>query len=225
MAEEELLTTLDTYLAAGVHIGTQQRDASMKDFIYNIRPDGLSVFNLQQINSRVKAAAKLIVQYPKESVLAVSGRESGKKAIAKFSEATGCTAVLVRFMPGSLTNPRYKGYTEPKLLLSTDPNLDLNAIREAMLNGVPIIGFCDTNTRTSNLDLVIPGNNKGRKSMALLWYLLSREVLRERGDLDKDSEAPFEVDDFLSVQSEETKKRIDSDKKKRFGKGSFRGKR
>ncbi len=230
MAEEALLTTLDTYLAAGVHIGTQQRDSTMKDFIYNIRPDGLSVFNLQHINSRVKAAAKLIIQYPTESVLVVSARESCKKAAAKFAEVTGCKAMTERFMPGSLTNPVYKGYIEPKLLISTDPNLDVNAVREARLNGMPIIGFCDTNTNTGNLDLVIPGNNKGRKSISLLWYLLSREVLKERGDLAEDAEAPFTADDFLSAQSDETRRRVDPDKKRRFGKdrprsgaqGSFR---
>jgi small subunit ribosomal protein S2 len=41
------------------------------------------------------------------------------------------------------------------------------------------------------VDLVIPTNNKGRKALALVYWLLARQVLRERGALAPD--APFEV--------------------------------
>lgn len=221
MAEAELLTKLDTYLAAGVHIGTQQRDDSMRGFIYNIRPDGLSVFNLQFIDSRIKVAAKMIAQYPKEAVLIVSARDSAKKAVDKFAEMTGCKSVSDRFMPGSLTNPAYKEYIEPKLLVSTDPNLDTSAVREAMLNRMPIIGFCDTNTNIANVDLVVPGNNKGRKSVALMWYLLTREVLKARGELAADAEPQFTIDDFMAAQptADEMKKRPEREDRKRPFKG------
>ncbi len=223
MAEAELLTKLDTYLAAGVHIGTQQRDDSMRGFIYNIRPDGLSVFNLQFIDLRIKVAAKMIAQYPKEQVLVVSTRDSAKKAVDKFAEFTGCKSVADRFMPGSLTNPAYKEYMEPKVLVSTDPNLDTSAVREAMLNRMPIIGFCDTNTNIANIDLVVPGNNKGRKAVALMWYLLTREVLRARGELANDAEPQFTIDDFMAAQptADEMKKRPErEDRKKPFRGGS-----
>jgi len=221
MAEAELLTKLDTYLAAGVHIGTQQRDDSMRGFIYNIRPDGLSVFNLQLIDSRIKVAAKMIAQYPKEQVLIVSARDSAKKAVDKFAEATGCKSVSDRFMPGSLTNPAYKEYMEPKLLLTTDPNLDTSAVREAMLNRMPIIAFCDTNTNIANIDLVVPGNNKGRKAVALIWYLLTREVLRARGELAADAEPQFTIEDFTAAQptADELKKRPERDDRKKSFKG------
>jgi len=215
MPEDEFLVPLDQYLAAGVHIGTPQRDESMRKFIYNIRPDGLSVFNVQMIDARIRAVAKLLSKYPKESIIAVSTRESGKKAANKFAQVLGSKELPGRFMPGSLTNPSYEEYMEPKVLIVTDPNLDIRAIKEGLLCGIPIIAFCDTNNNTSFVDLVIPGNNKGRKAVALTWYLLAREILRERGELAKDAEPPFKIEEFLSTLSDVSERRPTDDLKKR----------
>ncbi len=230
MPEDDLLVPLDQYLAAGVHIGTPQREESMRKFIYNIRPDGLSVFNVQMIDSRIRAVAKFLAKFPKESVIAVSTRESGKKAANKFAQAIGTKEIFGRFMPGSLTNPRYSEFMEPKVLLVTDPNLDVRAIKEGLLCGIPVIAFCDTNNTTSYVDFVIPGNNKGRKAIALLWYLLAREVLRERGELAKDAEPSFKVEEFVSSlsdiserrPSDDLRRRGDRDRDRRGGRGSDR---
>lgn len=197
---EELLIPVDKYLAAGVHIGTQQREASMKPFIYNIRPDGLSVFNIQLINKRITQAGKLIAKYPKEEVLLVASRDNAKEAAEKFSEMAGTIGISDRFMPGTLTNPSYGGYIEPKLLVVTDPTLDSRPINEALIIGIPIIAFCDTNNKTQNIDFVIPGNNKGRKSVATLFWLLAREVLRARGELSEGQEPAQSLEEFQPVQ-------------------------
>lgn len=215
MPEEELLVPLDQYLAAGVHIGTPQRDESMRKFIYNIRPDGLSVFNVQMIDSRIRAVAKFLAKFQKESIIAVSTRESGKKAANKFAQVLGSKELPGRFMPGSLTNPSYEEYMEPKVLIVTDPNLDIRAIKEGLLCGIPIIAFCDTNNNTSFVDFVIPGNNKGRKAVALTWYLLAREILRERGELAKDAEPPFKIEEFVSSLSDISERRPADDLKRR----------
>jgi len=197
---EELLIPVDKYLAAGVHIGTQQREASMKPFIYNIRPDGLSVFNIQLINKRVQQAAKFIAKYPKDEVLLVASRDNAKEAAEKFSEMTGTLVISERFMPGTLTNPSYNKYAEPSLLIVADPTLDSRAIDEALIVGTPIIAFCDTSNKTSNIDFIVPGNNKGRKSIATLFWLLAVEVLRARGELAEGQEPKYSLEEFQPVQ-------------------------
>ena len=108
-------------------------------------------------------------------------------------------AMAGRFIPGTFTNPRYKGYMEPGILIATDPLADEQPISEAAEIGIPVIGLCDTDNETADIDVVIPTNNKGRKALALVYWLLARQVLRERGELAPD--APFGV----SVEEFETK--------------------
>jgi small subunit ribosomal protein S2 len=90
-------------------------------------------------------------------------------------------AVVGRFIPGMLTNQRLDRYQEPQVLVVTDPIGDSQAVKEAVQVGIPIIAFCDTNNMTSFVDLVIPTNNKGRKALSMVYYLLTREVMRHRG--------------------------------------------
>lgn len=197
---DDLLIAVDKYLAAGVHIGTQQREASMKPFIYNIRPDGLSVFNIQLIDKRLRQAARIIAKYPKEEILLVASRDNSKDATEKFGEMTGSVIMSERFMPGTLTNPDYKGFTEPKLLIVVDPTLDSRAIDEALVVGVPILAFCDTNNNIRNIDFIIPGNNKGRKAIATLLWLLAAEVNRARGELAEGQDPKYSLEEFQPAQ-------------------------
>lgn len=190
---DNLLVALDDdrhgYLTHGVHIGLKYRTSDMRPFIYKIRPDKLCVFEVSKIDRRIKVAAKLISQFNPKDVLVVSNREYGKHPIKKFGESTGCVAITKRFVSGTLTNPNIETYTEPKLLLITDPSADLQAIKEAAETGIPTIAICDTNTRFKNLDFVIPGNNKGKNSLALVYWLMAREIARIKG---KEFTATFE---------------------------------
>ena len=61
---------------------------------------------------------------------------------------------------------------------------------------IPVIAMCDSNNLTTNVDIVIPGNNKGRRSLALIYWLLSREILRIRGELGADEDLEETIDDF-----------------------------
>jgi len=198
--EQDLLIPVDKYLAAGVHIGTQQREASMKPFIYNVRPDGLSVFNIQIIDERIRTAGKLISKFDKKDTVMVSARENSRDAAEKFGELTGIKVITERFMPGTLTNPEAATYIEPKLMIVSDPMLDQRAIREAVLTRIPIVSFCDTNNTTKNIDLVIPGNNKGRKAVSTLFWLLARETLRARGELKQDQEPKYSLEEVQEIQ-------------------------
>jgi small subunit ribosomal protein S2 len=196
MAEERLLVAQDAYLKSGIHIGTKFRTKYMEQFIYKTRPDGLSVLNLQKIDERIKLAANLLSTYDPKDILIVSRRENGWKAAKMFGQVTGAKVLAGRYPPGILTNPELKEYTEPKIILVTDAWPDRNAVQDAMLIGIPIIALCDTNNQSNNIDLVVPANNKGKKSLGLLFYVLAKEFLKLKGLVKSDDEFTHTLDDF-----------------------------
>jgi small subunit ribosomal protein S2 len=186
----------DQYLSCGIHIGTQQKNADMKEFIYRVRNDGLFVLDVKKTDERLRAAAKMIARYPPEKVLFVSARQYGQKPIRMLGKHTGAVAIAGRFMPGTLTNPNTSQFMEPELMVLTDPAGDAQAMREALNIGIPIIALADTNNETRNVDLVIPTNNKGRRSLALVYWILTREILKARGAIADDAAFTSTVDDF-----------------------------
>ena len=192
----ELLVPLNMYLESGVHIGTHMCTKHMKKFVYKQRPEGPYVLDIRKIDERIRIAAKFIARYSQEAVLAVSARQYGYTPVKKFAEVTGGKAVTGRFIPGTLTNPWLKHYVEPDILIATDPRVDQQAILEASKIGIPVIAIVSTDAKLSSVDLVIPGNNKGRKSLALIYWLLARQVLRERGVIPPDGDLPVSVDSF-----------------------------
>ncbi|HID60542.1 MAG TPA: 30S ribosomal protein S2 [Hadesarchaea archaeon] len=193
------LIDFDTYLSSGVHIGTRQKTGAMAPFIYRVRPDGLYVLDVRKTDERITAAGKFLARFEPSNVAVVSARQYGQRPVQRFGEITKTRAMVGRFIPGTFTNPNYKGYIEPMALVATDPFADEQPLREASQVGIPVVSLCDTDNETADVDLVIPTNNKGRKALALVYWLLARQVLRERGELSSD--APFEV----SVEEFETK--------------------
>lgn len=193
----DLLVPEDVYLTSGVHIGTQQKSADMKQFIFKVRSDGLYVLDVKQTDMRIRAAAKFLARYPPERVMVVSARQYGQKPVKIFTSIVGAmTTKEGRFIPGSLTNPQLPQYTEPEVLMVTDPAADQQAMAEAMNIGIPIIALCDANNETRNVDLVIPTNNKGRRALACVYWLLTREMLKEKGVIARDEEFTKTIDDF-----------------------------
>ncbi|MCK9585272.1 MAG: 30S ribosomal protein S2 [Methanothrix soehngenii] len=183
--EYETLIPIDEYLAAGVHIGTQQKTNDMMPYIYRVRSDGLYVLDVQSTDKRIRLAAKFLSKYDQTNILIVSARQYGQRPALMFAKATGATANVGRFVPNTLTNPAFRGFMEPDVLIATDPSGDAQAVNEAVDVGIPVIALCDTNNMTSNVDLVIPTNNKGRKALTLIYWLLARQVLRESGQEDR----------------------------------------
>ncbi len=194
--EAELLLPEDTYVTNGVHIGTQQKSATMRRFIYRIRHDGLYVLNVRETDRRIRVAAKFLARFPPEKIQAVSQRQYGQKPVRMFATLTGAMSTAVRMVPGSLTNPNLSGYFEPKVLLVTDPATDQQALSEAVSIGIPVVGLCDVNNDTRNVDLVIPANNKGRASLATVYYLLTREMLKEKGQITPEKPFNYSISDF-----------------------------
>jgi small subunit ribosomal protein S2 len=178
---KEPLVPVEEYLAAGVHIGTQQKSKDMMKFIYRVRGDGLYILDIQATDERIKTAAKFLSQYDPAKILIVTSRQYGQYPARKFAEAVGGMSVIGRFIPGMLTNQRLNKYIEPEVVVVTDPIGDSQAITEAVQAGIPIVALCDTNNMTKYVDVVIPTNNKGRKALSMIYYLLTREMLHLRG--------------------------------------------
>lgn len=196
-----MLAEKSHYLTAGIHIGMKTCTPYMKQFVYKIREDGLAVFNLKLVDQRLKTAADFLASF--QNVLAVSRKENAHKAINAFAEATGGRGVAGRFTPGTLTNPHYKGFFEPDVVLIVDPLIDTQVIKEAKKKRIPIVALCDTFNIAKDVDLVIPANNNGRKSLALIFWLLAREMLKIRGTISKDSEFKLTLEDFGDEVKEE----------------------
>ena len=196
MAEQELLVLNDTYLKAGIHIGTKFKTKFMSEFIYKTRPDGLSVLNVQKIDERIKVMASFLAQYDPKDILVVSRRENGWLPVKMFGKFTGIKVFAGRYPPGILTNPKLRSYIEPKLIVVTDAWPDRNAVQDALKRGIPVIALCDTNNQANNIDLVVPCNNKGKKSLGLLFYILTKEYLKLKGELKKDSDFKATIEEF-----------------------------
>ena len=192
----ELLIPLDKYLAAGLHIGTQQKTKDMERYIYRVRADGLYVLDVRKTNDRILSAAKFLAKYDADDILVVSTRQYGQAPVKKFGKITGAKTIPGRFIPGTLTNPNYAKFIEPKVLVVTDPRSDSQAIIEAKQIGIPVVALCDTENLLGNVDIVLPVNNKGRKAIALVYWLLARQMLREKGALGEDEELEMQPADF-----------------------------
>jgi len=179
MSEQKtMLIPVDNYLKAGIHIGTKFKTKYMEDFIYKIRSDGLYILNLEKIDERIAQAVKLLSHYEPKDVLIVSRRENGWKPIKTFAKLTGVQIYAGRYPPGVLTNTGLKNFMEKKILLVTDAWPDKNAVQDAQKVGIPVVGLCDTNNQANGIDLVVPCNNKGKKSLGLFFWILCKEYFK-----------------------------------------------
>jgi len=183
-------------LTTGIRVGTEVKTKFMIPYITQANPEGLYLFDLDITLSRIETAGRFIKKFDMEKVIVYSGRTYANTPIEKFCELTGARKMLGRFMPGTLTNPLLPYYLEPQLIIVSDPQVDAQAVNEATNAGIPVIGIANTDNVTSELDLVIPANNRGRKSLATVYWLLASEILQ-------DSKAmKYEIDDFETKTAE-----------------------
>lgn len=200
---EELLLPRDTLLSAGIHIGTRMKTKDMSPFIYRVRPDGLFVLDVKKTDERIRAVGKFLARFDPSKVAVISARLYGREPVQKFCEVTRATPLTGRFIPGMLSNPLYPRRIEPSVVVVSDPKADLQAVKEAAAIGVPVVALCSTDNDFTGVDLVIPTNNKGRRALAVIFWLLARQVLRERGEIAPDKDLPFSIDDFEAKVTKE----------------------
>ncbi|MCK4581802.1 30S ribosomal protein S2 [Candidatus Bathyarchaeota archaeon] len=193
---ENLLLPQEILLSAGVHIGTRIKTQDMEPFIYKVRPDGLFVLDMEQMNERVKMAARFLSRMDLSKVVVASSKRYGRNPVEKFCEILGCRSYIGRFTSGSFTNPEYAGFFEPVTVIVTDSLADQQIVEEASQIRIPVVALCSTDNSLKNVDLVIPVNNKGRRSLAIVYWLLVREIMRERGTLPASGEFGATIEDF-----------------------------
>ncbi len=193
---ENLLLPQEVLLSAGVHIGTRVKTKDMEPFIYKVRPDGLYVLDMEQMNERIKVAAKFLSRMNLSKVVVASSKRYGKSPVDKFCEVVGCKPMTGRFTSGTFTNPDYAGFFEPTAVIVTDSLADDQIVVEAGQIGVPVIALASTDNSKSNVDLVIPMNNKGRRALAIAFWLIAREILKEHNELPASGEMKYSIDDF-----------------------------
>jgi small subunit ribosomal protein S2 len=204
MSEQpEVIDIKKQVISTGIRVGTQVKTKFMKQFIEKASPEGLYMLNIDMTLEKIKTCAKFINRVGAENIIACSGRQYAGIPIEKFCEMTGAKQLLGRFMPGTLTNPSLPYYIEPRLILISDPEVDVQALIEATNAGIPIIGIANTDNVTSKLDVIIPANNRGRKSLATIYWLLVRQILIEKGELKENESMKYEIDDFEAKMIEE----------------------
>ncbi|MBI2079466.1 30S ribosomal protein S2 [Candidatus Micrarchaeota archaeon] len=199
----KLLVKQEAYLEAGIHIGTKIRTHDMKRFIFKRRDDGLFILDLRVTDNRLLMAAKILAKYNPQDVLVVASRTYSGNAASRFASLTGIQIAKGRFIPGTMTNLSYQGFKEPKIIFICDPKGEREAVKESAMNGVPIIALCDTDNETKFIDWVIPANNKGKRSLSLMFYILTRELLIAQGKISSYDEFQHDVNYFEQTSEEQ----------------------
>ena len=192
-----------TLLATGIRIGTPVRTKTMEFFTTRPRPDGLHMIDYSKTLQRIDIAGKFIAFTGPQNTVVYTSKDYGANAVEKFCELTGAIPQVGRFMPGTFTNPLYPGHIDAELVLVADPLSDAQAVVEAGKLGIPVIAVCDTDNVTDDIDLVIPGNNRGRKAIAAIFWLLARAVLTHAGLLSPDQTMKYSIEDFETKLLEE----------------------
>ena len=190
-------------LATGIRIGTPVRTKTMESFTTRPRPDGLHMIDYSKTLQRIDIAGKFIAFTGPQNTVVYTSKDYGANAVEKFCELTGAIPQVGRFMPGTFTNPLYPGHIDAELVLVADPLSDAQAVVEAGKLGIPVIAVCDTDNVTDDIDLVIPGNNRGRKAIAAILWLLARAVLTHAGSLSPDQPMKYAIEDFETKLLEE----------------------
>ncbi len=203
LPDEGLLLPRDTLLSAGIHIGTRMKTLDMEPFIYRVRPDGLFVLDVKKTDDRIRVAAKFLARFDRAKVAVAASRLYAHEPVKKYCELTGATPIVGRFIPGLLSNPQYSSRIDPEVIVVSDPRADAQAVKEAGRVGIPIVALCSSDNEFAGVDLVIPTNNKGRRALAVIFWLLARQVLRERGELAADKDPTATIEDFEAKISRE----------------------
>lgn len=182
--------------STGIRVGTLIKTKHMEPFIARTRQDGLNLIDFSKTMARIDIAGRFIARMPIERVVAFSSKEYGRTPVTRFGELTGAVALTGRFMPGTFTNPLLPEHIDPELVIVSDPAMDWQAVDEASRIGIPIVAVCDTDNVVSFIDVVIPANNRGRRALAAVFWLLARSVLVHSGALSPGEPMKYSIEEF-----------------------------
>ena len=200
-------------ITAGCHLGSKRVTKQMKRYVYKCREDGVYIFNVEKIYEKIQVAARVIASIPEsDTVISVSGRPAGQRAVYKFGQFTKSHAVAGRWTPGMLTNQITKKFIEPRLLIVTDPRQDSNALVESSYVNIPVIAICNTDNNLTYVDCAIPCNNRQKRSLAMIYWLLTKEVLKLKGEIQGD-EFNCLPGAFMYREDKETKEKAKTEEK------------
>jgi len=194
-------------LAATTHIGSENSETTMEQYIFKRRTDGVHVINLRKTWEKLVLAARAIaaIENPAE-VFVVASRPYAQRAVLKFARYIGATSIAGRFTPGAFTNQIQAAFREPRLLVISDPRTDHQPVTEASYANIPIVAFTNVDSPTKFIDIAVPCNNKSANSIGLMWWFLAREVLRLRGSISRDMPWDVMPDLFFYRDPEEADK-------------------
>ncbi len=193
---DKMLVDQLLYKEVGIHLGTKVKTQGMKRFIEKVREDGLYTLDLETIDARLKLAAQMLAKYDPSQIVVTASRIYSITAATKFAEITKAKLITGRVMPGIFTNPNREDFIEPEIILISDNRNERQAVKEASKTNIPIIALCDTDNWMKFVDLVIPCNNKGRRSLSLIYFILAREFLKEKGIIKSNEEFNYKLSDF-----------------------------
>lgn len=196
-------------LQSNSHIGARNYNRQMQRYIHNIDRAGVPVFKIDETYAKILFAARIIagIENPQD-VWAISSRKAGQRAVIKFAALLNCSCEpSLRWTPGSLTNYMTKNFKEPRLIIVADPYSDFKALKEASFCNVPVIALCDTMSSLKYVDVAIPCSNKTTESIAMVFWMLTREVKILRGELATDAEWSVPVELFYAKQE----KKVDAE--------------
>jgi small subunit ribosomal protein S2 len=199
-----MLVSEDIYIQSGIHIGSSfLASGAIKPYIQYRRKDKVYIIDINNIDQKITEIINTLLKYPLEEILIVANRYYPKIALTKFQKLfPQVNVVLGRYIPGTISNPQIKGFIEPSIILSTDPNTDKELIKEAKKMNIPILGLVDTDTKNiAMLDNYVVMNNRGKKSTALFIWLLAREAYMKTNKIKDYSEFKIPISYFEELES------------------------